>query len=731
MLFWGKNGMKRVKEIDITQKRYKYLLFVSCLLVTVSIVLGVLFAIYGWVVRQTKETITQNVENELTNLNFFFTRQMDSYRELMENSWRSSTVRSYIYSTSSSEMQRYRVALNLNSLTGSLPEIEYVCLFSDKDGYRYFGSRYPGKEEKNLLEEKVQNSTNDLQYFYLNSESREDLCIFMTERKYMGEKPYHGIVFAIDLNKMQNKRDATTDQPFLILDKDGNALIHKNIAVKNVPAIWAAVSEKNDGSDINIEGQRYILTTLENDFYGLTLVRLSGIDASREQLNEFIRFVFIVLVISLMIGFAMAWWISLMIYSPLNRFLGRLRVETLPVHLEGVTQKTDDTSEKIISRIDVLSRQYHNNHILAYLEEKSEDDRVPEELRVEKGKNHEAFVLVQSMEKQIREDIPEAFRKEMGKRFATFQTAVYYDCRNKWFLVTVKEADSNRVLYDEQLGTLIWKMMHKDSRFADLHVVISRVMDNSGDLMTEFQQVLIGTKHFLFDPEQRVLTSRDFSFMQTGDVPDEITKNYYNKIKKADLDGAKQNIPFLIGVLGAYRSRDAIRNMAHICLNVEQCALNKEMTMKQRQEHTMDHYIKLSELTSREELVNYLENITEDACLENKVYMERSSRLDILTAIQYIREHFTDKDISVDRVSEEFGISGSYFSKTFNENVGMTFPEYVTDMRMTYAHELLEERPELSIKKAAEMCGFNGVSYFSAQYKKKYGVSPSQRRKTR
>ena len=90
-----------------------------------------------------------------------------------------------------------------------------------------------------------------------------------------------------------------------------------------------------------------------------------------------------------------------MIYSPLNRFLGRLRVETLPVHLEGVTQKTDDTSEKIISRIDVLSRQYHNNHILAYLEEKSENDRVPEELRVEKGKNHEAFVLVQSMEKQI------------------------------------------------------------------------------------------------------------------------------------------------------------------------------------------------------------------------------------------------------------------------------------------------------------------------------------------
>lgn len=63
--------MKRLEEIDVTQKRYKYLLLASYLLVTVSIVLGVLLAVCGWVERQTKITITNNVENELTNINSF------------------------------------------------------------------------------------------------------------------------------------------------------------------------------------------------------------------------------------------------------------------------------------------------------------------------------------------------------------------------------------------------------------------------------------------------------------------------------------------------------------------------------------------------------------------------------------------------------------------------------------------------------------------------------------
>lgn len=406
----------------------------------------------------------------------------------------------------------------------------------------------------------------------------------------------------------------------------------------------------------------------------MTLVRMSEINANREQLNGFIRFIFVVLVISLMAGFALAWWISLMIYSPLNHFLGRLRAETLPVSPDGVAQKTEDTSEKIISRIDVLSRQYHNNDILAYLEDKSEDSRVPEELKVEKGVDHEIFILVQNEENLLQDGIQDIFCRKLRDNFESLRISGYYDRRNKWFLVTARENDRAAVLYDEKFGNTVWEMVRSDMRLADCYIVLSKVIRENAELIPEFRQTLIGTKHFLFDQEQRVLTDRDYSFMKEGDIPEAITKDYYESIRRADLSDAKQNIPFLINVLGAYRSDDAIKNMVRICLNVEQSALNKEMTPKQKQERTMDHYIKISGLASREELVNYLENITEDACLENKVYMERTSRLDILSAVQYIKEHFTDQDISVDKVSAEYGISVSYFSKTFNENVGMTFP---------------------------------------------------------
>lgn len=47
------------------------------------------------------------------------------------------------------------------------------------------------------------------------------------------------------------------------------------------------------------------------------------------------------------------------------------------------------------------------------------------------------------------------------------------------------------------------------------------------------------------------------------------------------------------------------------------------------------------------------------------------------------------------------------------------------DLRLTYASEMLRSNPEVNIKRVAEACGFGNTSYFSSQFKKKFGISPS------
>ena len=108
-------------------------------------------------------------------------------------------------------------------------------------------------------------------------------------------------------------------------------------------------------------------------------------------------------------------------------------------------------------------------------------------------------------------------------------------------------------------------------------------------------------------------------------------------------------------------------------------------------------------------------------------YQERSIRTDMLSALEYINSHYQEPELSVEQVSEVIHISPSYFSRMFREVSELSFPEYVNNLRLNYASELLKTK-RLSVKEVAQKAGFSGTSYFSAQFKKKYGTSPSSYR---
>lgn len=132
-------------------------------------------------------------------------------------------------------------------------------------------------------------------------------------------------------------------------------------------------------------------------------------------------------------------------------------------------------------------------------------------------------------------------------------------------------------------------------------------------------------------------------------------------------------------------------------------------------------------MINQKQLYDYLSNLIEDACLEVNTYQERSIRTDMLSALEYINSHYQEPELSVEQVSEVIHISPSYFSRMFREISELSFPEYVNNLRLNYASELLKTK-RLSVKEVAQKAGFSGTSYFSAQFKKKYGTSPSSYR---
>lgn len=96
----------------------------------------------------------------------------------------------------------------------------------------------------------------------------------------------------------------------------------------------------------------------------------------------------------------------------------------------------------------------------------------------------------------------------------------------------------------------------------------------------------------------------------------------------------------------------------------------------------------------------------------------------IKKAIQYIHQNFK-QDVRLKDVAETVQVSPQYFSKMFKDEVGVNFIEYLTQLRMNKAKEMLT----FSNKTIKEICfeiGYNDPNYFSRLFKKHVGVSPTE-----
>jgi AraC-like DNA-binding protein len=90
----------------------------------------------------------------------------------------------------------------------------------------------------------------------------------------------------------------------------------------------------------------------------------------------------------------------------------------------------------------------------------------------------------------------------------------------------------------------------------------------------------------------------------------------------------------------------------------------------------------------------------------------------------YISEHFTE-NITLESTATYAGFSKYHFERIFSEYTGMTFYQYLQQMRINYAQTLLSN-PELSITDISFQSGFASSTAFTRAFKKSTGYPPSK-----
>lgn len=106
---------------------------------------------------------------------------------------------------------------------------------------------------------------------------------------------------------------------------------------------------------------------------------------------------------------------------------------------------------------------------------------------------------------------------------------------------------------------------------------------------------------------------------------------------------------------------------------------------------------------------------------------DEHSRRKALEAQEFIQNHYAEKDLSLTVVCSALSVSKSYLSPVFKTHNGMTFIEYLTEIRMERARELLAHR-DLKTYEVAERVGYRNAHYFSLTFRKQTGYSPTEYR---
>ena len=131
------------------------------------------------------------------------------------------------------------------------------------------------------------------------------------------------------------------------------------------------------------------------------------------------------------------------------------------------------------------------------------------------------------------------------------------------------------------------------------------------------------------------------------------------------------------------------------------------------------------DMSNPSNVTEFIEMKLSEIELSNNSHKKETYSGPIKLTMDYISQHYTDEKMSMTEVARSVGLSSTWLSTKFKEEVGIGFIEYLNNVRVNEAKKLIDE-DQYIIYEVSEKTGFASSQYFSKIFKRITGLTPNE-----
>ncbi|WP_136604433.1 response regulator [Paenibacillus dokdonensis] len=261
-----------------------------------------------------------------------------------------------------------------------------------------------------------------------------------------------------------------------------------------------------------------------------------------------------------------------------------------------------------------------------------------------------------------------------------------------------------------------------------LSIAVGNMVKDMADVHTSFNQAVYANAYTYFGDQHSVVYYQDISAPSEGEESRlrELLNNLMDQLAEAVFSRRKDDIAHSLRDF-----TDALTQGNRLSLAEIQMAFSEFLLfllLKARKKGfslpTLDKKTALEQIHDTEsalELKKWLAQTIEE--IMNAPEEERDGNRYVMLAKEHIHHHFSEK-MTLEDLAGQLFIHPAYFSSIFKKETGQNFIDYVNEIRVQKAMELLQN-PDYRIKDVSVLTGFHNHSYFNKVFKKVTGMKPA------